>query len=149
LYLGNMDAKRDWGFAKDYVEAMWMMLQIDEPDDFVIATGETRSVREFCEASFAYAGLPLEWKGSGVDEVGVSVEDGRVLVAVDPRYFRPAEVELLLGDATKARTVLGWEPRTSFRLLVEMMVEADMEATRALVEGIDPRTYSVQAQRPD
>ncbi|MCU0664681.1 MAG: GDP-mannose 4,6-dehydratase [Myxococcota bacterium] len=149
LYLGNMDAKRDWGYAKDYVEAMWMMLQIDEPDDFVIATGETRSVREFCESSFAYAGLPLEWKGSGVDEVGISVEDGRVLVAVDPRYFRPAEVELLLGDPTKARVMLGWEPRTSFALLVEMMVDADMEATRALVEGIDPRTYSVQAQRPD
>jgi GDPmannose 4,6-dehydratase len=149
LYLGNMDAKRDWGYARDYVEAMWLMLQHDVPDDFVIATGETRSVREFCEAAFAYAGLPLTWKGQGVDEVGVSKENGRVLVAVDPRYFRPAEVELLLGDATKAREVFGWQPRTSFQLLVEMMVDADMEATRALVEGIDPRTYSVQARRPD
>ncbi len=149
LFLGNMDAKRDWGFAGDYVDAMWRMLQHDVPDDFVIATGETRSVREFCGAAFAEAGLPLEWRGEGVDEVGVSVNDGRVLVAVDPRYFRPAEVDLLLGDATKARTVLGWEPRTSFAELVSMMVAADLEQTRRLVEGVDPKKHSVTALRED
>ena len=149
LFLGNMDAKRDWGFAGDYVDAMWRMLQHDAPDDFVIATGETRSVREFCCAAFAEAGLPLEWRGEGVDEVGVSAKDGRVLVAVDPRYFRPAEVDLLLGDATKARTELGWEPRTSFAELVSMMVAADLELTRRLVEGVDPKKHSVTALRED
>jgi len=136
LFLGNMDAKRDWGFAGDYVEAMWRIMQHDVPDDFVIATGETRSVREFCRRAFERAGMPLEWRGSGVDEVGVHAADGRVLVAVDPRYFRPAEVDMLLGDASKARRLLGWEPRTSFDELVDMMVAADMEATRRLVEGV-------------
>jgi GDPmannose 4,6-dehydratase len=127
LFLGNLDAKRDWGFAGDYVQAMWLMLQTDEPDDFVIATGETHSVREFCELAFARVGLSLTWRGQGLDEQGLG-PDGRCLVRVDPRYFRPAEVELLLGDASKARARLGWEPTTRFAALVEMMVEADLKA---------------------
>jgi GDPmannose 4,6-dehydratase len=149
LYLGNMDAKRDWGFAGDYVEAMWLILQHDAPDDFVIATGETRSVREFCSAAFAEAGMPIEWRGKGIDEVGVSQNDGRVLVAVDPRYFRPAEVELLQGDASKARRVLNWEPKTSFNDLVTMMVQSDLEAARRMVEGVDLSSVSINARRED
>ncbi|MGV8042507.1 MAG: GDP-mannose 4,6-dehydratase [Thermoanaerobaculaceae bacterium] len=127
LYLGNLDARRDWGYAGDYVEAMWLMLQAEEADDYVIATGETHSVREFCELAFARAGLPLHWEGEGLAEKGVG-RDGRVLVEVDPRYFRPTEVELLLGDATKAHERLGWRPRVGFRELVEMMVDADLAA---------------------
>ena len=149
LYLGNMDAKRDWGYAGDYVEAMWRMLQHEEPDDFVVATGETRSVREFCAAAFAEAGMPLEWRGKGVDEVGVCTVDGRVLVAVDPRYFRPAEVDLLLGDATKAKRLLGWTPKTSFSEVVKMMVAADLERTRLFVEGADPEKHAVAPLRED
>ncbi len=148
LYLGNLDAKRDWGYAGDYVEAMWRILQQDTPEDFVIATGVTRSVRDFCELAFEVAGMPLTWRGDGVDEVGVS-GDGKVLVAVDPRYFRPAEVDLLLGDATKARERLGWVPRTSFEELVRMMVTSDLEATRRLVEGVDPSTFSIVERRED
>jgi GDPmannose 4,6-dehydratase len=149
LYLGNLAAKRDWGYAGDYVEAMWLVLQHDRPDDFAIATGETRSVREFCDAAFAEAGMAITWKGEGLDEQGISEEDGRVLVAVDPRYFRPAEVDLLLGDSSKARKLLGWEPKTSFADLVKMMVESDLEATRLLVEGVDPASYNVQSLRDD
>ena len=126
LYLGNLDAKRDWGFAGDYVEAMWRMLQAPEPEDYVICTGETHSVREFCELAFAHAGQPLTWRGEGVDEEGVD-ENGTVRVRVDPRYFRPAEVDLLLGDATKAREQLGWSPQVSFTELVHLMVDADLE----------------------
>ncbi|MDJ0762968.1 MAG: GDP-mannose 4,6-dehydratase [Myxococcota bacterium] len=149
LYLGNLDAKRDWGFAGDYVEAMWRILQQDEPTDFVIASGQTRSVREFCEAAFAQAGMPIKWHGTGVNQVGVAETDGKVLVAIDPRYFRPAEVDFLLGDATKAKQLLGWEPRTTFAELVKMMVDADMEATRCLVEGVDPANYNIQSRRED
>ena len=149
LYLGNMDAQRDWGYAGDYVEAMWLVLQHDEPGDFVISTGETRSVRSFCEIAFATAGMPIEWRGSGVDEVGVSAQDGRVLVAVDSRYFRPAEVDMLLGDSAKAREKLGWKPKTSFDELVKMMVASDMETTRRLVEGVDPAEYNVDGLRED
>ncbi len=127
LYLGNLDAKRDWGFAGDFVEAMWLMLQAEMPDDYVVATGETHSVREFCELAFARLGLPLTWMGEGADEVGVG-PDGNTLVAVDERYFRPAEVDCLLGDASKARDELGWQPGTRFAELVEMMVEADLAA---------------------
>ena len=127
LHLGNLSSQRDWGFAGDYVEAMRLMLRADEPDDYVIATGETHSVREFCEIAFAHAGLPLFWRGSGVDEQGVA-EDGRVLVAVDPRYFRAAEVDALCGDASRARERLGWRPRVTFGQLVEMMVDAELEA---------------------
>ena len=149
LYLGNMDAQRDWGYAGDYVEAMWLILQQDEPEDFVISTGETRTVRSFCEIAFATAGMPIEWRGSGVNEEGVSTKDGRVLVAVDSRYFRPAEVDMLLGDSTKAREKLGWKPKTSFDELVKMMVASDMEATRRLVEGVNPSEYNVDGLRED
>lgn len=124
LYLGNLDAKRDWGFAGDYVEGMWRMLQAEEPDDFVLATGETHTVREFCDVCFSELGLPLIWEGSGENERGIDA-DGRVLVEVDPRYFRPAEVDLLLGDPSKARRILGWEPQVSFEELAKMMTNAD------------------------
>jgi GDPmannose 4,6-dehydratase len=125
LYLGNLDAKRDWGFAKDYVEAMWLMLQQEQADDYVIATGETHTVREFCELAFARAGMPIEWRGEGIEEKGVDA-DGRTLIEVDPRYFRPTEVDLLLGDASKAERQLGWKPRTAFRQLVDLMTDADV-----------------------
>jgi len=126
LYLGNMDAKRDWGFAGDYVEAMWLMLQQDEPDDFVIATGETHSVREFVELVFREVGIEIGWQGEGVDEVGVDRATGDVVIEIDPRYYRPTEVELLLGDPTKAKEKLGWEAKVGLRELVKMMVEADL-----------------------
>ena len=131
LYMGNLDARRDWGYAKDYVECMWLILQQDEPEDFVIATGEMHTVREFCTKAFHEAGIKLRWEGSGVDEKGIDEATGRVLVEVDPKYFRPAEVEQLLGDPTKARTKLGWNPRkTSFDELVRTMVRHDMEYVR-------------------
>ena len=127
LSLGNMDAKRDWGFAGDYIEGMWRMLQQDEPRDYVLATNETHTVREFVELAFAEVGIEIEWKGTGEDEKGYDKQTGRLMVDVDPRYFRPAEVELLWGDATKAETELGWERKVSFRKLVEMMVDEDMK----------------------
>ena len=133
LYLGNLNAKRDWGYARDYVECMWLMLQHDTPEDFVIATGETRTVREFTKAAFAHAGIRLRFEGGGLEEKGIDEATGRVLVEVSPEFFRPAEVDLLLGDPSKAREVLGWNPRkTSFDELVRIMVEHDME----LVKGI-------------
>lgn len=133
LYLGNMDALRDWGYAKDYVECMWLMLQQDEPDDYVIATGEYHTVREFTELAFKACGIELEWQGTGVDEKGIDKATGRVLVEVDPKYFRPCEVEQLLGDPTKAKTKLGWDPRkTSFEELVKIMVEHDMKFVKKL-----------------
>jgi GDPmannose 4,6-dehydratase len=130
LYLGNLDAKRDWGFAGDYVRAMWLMLQADVPNDYVVATGETHSVRDFCNLAFGHAGLPLQWRGQGVEEQGIG-PNGDVLVQVDPRYFRPTEVDLLLGDSTKARQDLGWQPAVDFRALVRMMVDHDLSATSA------------------
>ncbi len=131
LYLGNLNAKRDWGYAKDYVECMWMILQQDAPDDFVIATGETRTVREFVTASFKTAGVEICWEGEGVEEKGVDKATGKVLVEVSPEFFRPAEVDLLLGDPTKAKTELGWNPRkTSFEELVRIMTEHDMELVK-------------------
>ncbi len=131
LYLGNLDAKRDWGFAGDYVEAMWLMLQQPEPDDYVIATGETRSVREFAEKVFARLDMPVEWQGNGMHEKGIDAKTGRIIIEVDPKYFRPAEVDLLLGDSSKARRKLNWEPRTDLDGLVNMMVDSDLElATR-------------------
>lgn len=130
LFLGNLDAKRDWGFAKDYVEAMWMMLQQAEPEDYVVATGTTHTVREFCTLAFARAGLSIEWQGTGLFEKGVERGTNRVLVEIDPRYLRPTEVDLLLGDATKAHTKLGWTPRTSFEQLVDLMVDHDLELAR-------------------
>jgi len=126
LYLGNLDAKRDWGFAGDYVEAMWLMLQQDEPEDFVIATGVMHSVREFVELAFWEVGIEIDWKGEGVDEVGVDAATGDARVEIDPRYYRPTEVELLLGDPTKAKEKLGWEAKVGLRELVKMMVEGDM-----------------------
>lgn len=127
LYLGNLDAKRDWGYAKDYVECMWMMLQQEQPEDFVIATGEMHTVREFCELAFKDAGIDIRWEGQGVNEKGIDTQTNRVLIEVDPKYFRPCEVEQLLGDPTKAKTMLGWNPtKTSFRELIKKMVEHDM-----------------------
>ena len=121
LYLGNLNAKRDWGHAKDFVEAMWLMLQQDEPEDFVIATGVQYSVREFVEEAAPYFGMQITWKGEGLDEVGIDKFSGKTIIRVSPKYFRPAEVETLLGDATKAKKKLGWEPKISFKQLVEDM----------------------------
>ncbi len=133
LYLGNLGARRDWGYARDYVECMWLILQQPEPDDFVIATGEMHTVREFATLAFREVGIELEWRGEGVDEKGCDKSTGRVLVEVDPKYFRPAEVEQLLGDPTKAKQTLGWNPRkTSFEELVHIMVEHDMKFVRKL-----------------
>ena len=133
LYLGNLNALRDWGYAKDYVECMWLILQQPQPDDFVIATGEYHSVRDFCTLAFHHVGIALEWQGEGVNEQGIDRATGRILVEVDPKYFRPAEVEQLLGDPTKARQQLGWNPRkTSFEELVRLMVEHDMEKVRKM-----------------
>lgn len=131
LYLGNMDAKRDWGYAPDYVECMWLILQQPEPDDYVIATGEYHSVREFTTMAFAEVGIDLKWEGTGLDEKGIDRATGRVLVEVDPRFFRPAEVAELLGDPTKAREKLGWNPRkTSFDELVRRMVASDVQLVK-------------------
>lgn len=133
LYLGNLDARRDWGYARDYVECMWLILQHPEPEDFVIATGEMHSVREFCTLAFAEAGINLRWEGEGVNEKGIDADTGRIIVEVDPKYFRPAEVEQLLGDPTKARTLLGWNPtKTPFKELVKIMVQHDMRFVKKL-----------------
>ena len=147
LYLGNLEARRDWGYAPEYVEAMWLMLQQDNPDDFVIGTGESHSVREFCEVAFRQAGMEIEWKGSGTEEEGVfaglsdssllpaascPLSIGSTIVAIDPRYFRPTEVEFLLADVAKARERLGWEPKVTFKELVGIMVEADLRALEEL-----------------
>ena len=127
LFIGNLHAKRDWGFAKDYVEAMWLMLQQDAPDDYVIATNETHTVREFCKMAFSRIGVELVWRGTGVAEKGYDRKTNRLLVEVDPKYFRPTEVDELRGDYTKAREKLGWRPRVRFEELVRMMVEHDLE----------------------
>lgn len=128
LYLGNMNALRDWGYARDYVECMWMILQYDTPEDFVIATGEMHSVREFCTLSFKRAGIDIEWKGEGVNEKGINKKTGEVVVEVDPKYFRPSEVDQLCGDPSKAQNLLGWNPRqTSFEELVNIMMDNDLE----------------------
>jgi len=130
VYLGNLDSLRDWGHARDYVRAQWLMLQQPEPDDFVIATGEQHSVRELVGRAAQILGMKIEWRGSGVDEEGFDTKTGRAVVKVDPRYFRPTEVETLLGDATKARTRLGWRPEMSFDALIKEMVAADLEIAR-------------------
>jgi len=143
LYLGNIDAKRDWGHARDYVEGMWRMLQQDKPDDYVLATGETHTVREFVEKAFNVVGITIKWKGATgtVDEIGVDASDeSRVIVKIDPRYFRPTEVELLLGDPTKAKNVLGWKYSTSFDDLVKEMVEMDLQVAKG--EKSDPEKIS-------
>ena len=134
LYLGNLDSLRDWGYAKDYVECMWLILQHDVPEDFVIATGEMHTVREFCTLAFAEIGINLRWEGEGVNEKGIDTATGKVLVEVDPKYFRPAEVEQLLGNPTKARTVLGWNPcKTPFPELVKIMVRHDMAKVKRMI----------------
>ena len=138
LYMGNMDARRDWGYAPDYVEAMWRMLQLARPEDFVIATGEMHTVREFIARAFALVGVPLAWRGRQAREVGRCARTGRVLVKVDPRYYRPAEVEQLLGNPAKARARLGWKPTVRFPELVRIMVEADLRQ-----EGLDPQQWMV------
>lgn len=133
LYMGNLDSLRDWGYAKDYVECMWMILQHPEPEDFVIATGEMHTVREFIELAFAEVNIQIEWQGNGVDEKGINKANGEVLVEVDSKYFRPAEVELLLGDPTKAKTLLGWNPtKTPFKELVKLMMKHDMVFVKKL-----------------
>ncbi|TFL03831.1 hypothetical protein BDV98DRAFT_503326 [Pterulicium gracile] len=134
LYLGNLDAERDWGHARDYVEGMWLMLQQPSAEDFVLATGEKHSVREFVEKSFTQLGIELKWSGEGVEEEGTDVKTGKVVVKVDPRYFRPAEVELLLGDPTKAQNLLGWTRQVNFDSLVKEMVDADLQGAKSLVE---------------
>lgn len=126
LYLGNLDAKRDWGHAKDYARGMWLMLQQPQPDDFVLATGESHSVREFVAHAFSHVGIGIAWRGHGVEEVGIHEKNGQVLVKIDPRYFRPTEVEALLGDASKAKQRLGWQPEVHFNELVRQMVEEDL-----------------------
>lgn len=140
LYLGNLEARRDWGYAKDYVEAMWRMLQQEEAEDFVIATGETRTVRQFCEMAFAEAGIHIVWKGTGLDEKGFDAKSGKVLVEIDPRYFRPTEVDLLIGDASKAQAKLGWKPRTSFEELVRLMVAYDTDLARREMRAVAATT---------
>jgi GDPmannose 4,6-dehydratase len=136
LFLGNLDAKRDWGYAKEYVEAMWQMIQQDTPDDFVIATGETHSVREFVEESARLLGFSLQWEGNGLSEKGIDAKSGKTIVAIDEAYFRPAEVNLLLGDASKAKEKLGWTPTVTFKELVKIMLEAEFEE-----KGLEAATY--------
>ena len=133
LYLGNLDAKRDWGYAGDYVEAMWLMLQQDKPDDYVVATGETHTVREFCELAFKNAGIDLIWKGEGLNEKGIDKATGKVLVNVSSKFFRPTEVDLLLGNPAKAMSKLGWKPRVSFEELVAMMVKSDIQVAGVIL----------------
>jgi GDPmannose 4,6-dehydratase len=127
LYLGNLDAKRDWGFAGDYVELMYLILQQNEPDDYVVATGRTTEVREFVSMAFTEVGIPLQWTGSGIEEKGINSMTGDVIIEIDPTYFRPAEVDLLLGDPSKAREKLGWQPKVDLNHLVKMMIKSDVE----------------------
>lgn len=133
LYLGNLDAKRDWGFAGDYVQAMWLMLQQEKADDYVIATGETYKVRTFAEMVFARLGMPLQWQGAGIDETGIDAVTGKTVLRIDSKYFRPAEVDLLLGDPAKAKRELGWKLHTSFEQLVNMMTDADLKSAEKLL----------------
>ena len=130
VYLGNLDAKRDWGHASDFVEGMWRILQQEEPEDFVLATGVTTTIREFTERSFAEVGITLEWSGNGVDETGRDAKSGNILVSIDPAYFRPTEVDLLIGDASKAREKLGWQPTCNLQQMIEEMIKADLEEAR-------------------
>lgn len=138
LYLGNLDAERDWGHARDYVEGMWMILQYHQPEDFVLATNRKISVRKFAEMAFQYAGIPIEWKGKGIDEVGIDARNGKTIIKIDKRYFRPAEVDTLIGDYSKAKTLLGWEPKHTVEELCKEMVMADIELFKRdkyLLEG--------------
>lgn len=132
IYLGNLDAKRDWGYAKDFVYGMWLMLQHNKPDDFILATNETHSVREFVEETAKYFGFNIIWKGKGINEKGVDKKTGKILIEIDPKYFRPAEVDILLGDYSKAKKLLGWKPKTKFKELVKLMAEADYKHEQGL-----------------
>jgi GDPmannose 4,6-dehydratase len=136
IFLGNLDAKRDWGHSRDFVEGMWMILQQDHPDDYVLATGESHSVREFVEKAFLRVGRKINWRGEGVDEKGYDAGSNQVLVEVDPRYFRPTEVDLLVGDPSKAREKLGWRHKVSFDALVSEMVDSDLELVRREIASI-------------
>ncbi len=137
LYLGNLHAKRDWGHARDYVEAMWLMLQQEKPEDFVIATGETHTVQEFVTQAFQEVGIALVWQGEGLNEVAIDQATGKAVVKVDPKYFRPTEVDLLLGDATKARTLLGWQPKTTFNELVKEMISSELHAISTVMKTLN------------
>jgi GDPmannose 4,6-dehydratase len=130
IELGNLDAKRDWGYAGDYVEGMWRMLQQDKPDDYVLATGETHSIREFCELAFKEIGITIKWQGSGAEEQGIDAESGKVLIQINPEFYRPSEVDLLLGDPTKAETGLNWKRKVDFPGLVKLMVKHDLKAEK-------------------
>ena len=143
LYLGNLNAKRDWGHAKDYVEGMWRILQQDKPEDFVLATGVTTSIRDFCTLVFKELGMEIEWWGEGVNEKGIDKKTGRTVIAVNPKYFRPAEVELLLGDSTKARTLLGWKPKYDLASLAKEMVEEDLKLNQK-ERFLDNNGYNIQ-----
>ena len=144
IYLGNLAAKRDWGYAKDYVEAMWLMLQQPEPDDYIVATNESHSVREFVERACAHLGFDIEWRGKGMDEIGVDATTGKVLVRVDPRYFRPAEVDFLIGDYSKAKKKLGWKPTVKFRDLVKLLVDADFALEKGRCVSEDDRQRGLE-----
>jgi len=132
LVLGNLDAKRDWGYAPDYVKAMWLMLQQDEPDDYVIATGQTHSVREFVELSFKHIDIDISWEGSGVDEKGIDKKTGKVLVEINKLFFRPSEVNMLIGDSGKAKRILNWQPEVEFHELIKMMIENDLKMAKKI-----------------
>jgi GDPmannose 4,6-dehydratase len=134
LVLGNLDSKRDWGYAPEYVEGMWRILQADEPDDFVLATNETHSIREFIEETFRVLGDEIEWNGKGVDEIGLLKSTGKEVISINPRYFRPTEVDILIGNPAKAKEMLGWEPKTTFKELVRIMVESDFEKAKKRIE---------------
>lgn len=135
LLLGNLNAKRDWGYAKDYVEGMWRMLQEDQPDDYVLATGKTTTVRDFVEQAFRELDINIDWEGTGVNEVGINRATGKVVVEVSPEYFRPTDVELLIGDSSKAHKKLGWKPSTDLNELIRIMIQSDLESQRALLAG--------------
>ena len=135
IYLGNLEAKRDWGYAKDYVEAMWMILQAKKPDDYIVATGETHTVREFAEKSAKYLGFDLVWKGKGVNEKGIDKKSGKTIIEIDPIYFRPTEVDVLIGDYSKIKKGLGWKPKVTFDGLVKMMIEEDLKLAEAFLQN--------------
>lgn len=141
LYLGNLDSKRDWGYAKDYVEVMWLMLQQDEPDDYVIATGETHSIREMVELAYKELGIHIEWQGTGVDEYGIDQETGKTIVKIDPKYFRPIEVDELIGNSEKAIKILKWKPKTSFQELIKIMIAEDFKIV--LQEAIKKQMFKI------